>query len=57
MKYILILLLIGCTKPKDGYCKYDTDFKYQHNDWSIGPVYPDVKVDTAQIHNLTIKKK
>jgi hypothetical protein len=56
MRYLfLLLLLVACSKPKDGYCKYDIAIKYEHSDWSMGPVYSDVKTDTIPTQLKTVK--
>ncbi len=56
MKYLLLLfLLVACSKPKDGYCKYDTAQKYEHYEWDWGPVYPTIKLDSVQSHHILTK--
>jgi hypothetical protein len=47
MKYLLLLLLVSCSKSKDGYCKYDTAKKYEHYEWSMGEYYPSINLDSV----------
>ena len=58
MRYLFLLLLVACSKPKDGYCKYDTAKKYEHNDWSMGEYYPNINFDSLNFEKpITSRNK
>jgi len=56
MRYLFLLLLVACSKPKDGYCKYDTAKKYEHNDWSMGEYYPSINLDSVYYEKQIIDR-
>lgn len=46
MKYLLLLLLIGCSKDYE-YCKFNNrEIKYEPIEWTMGTVKPIVYQDT-----------